>query len=87
MDFQIRPDLSKSGQPVTGIKGILIFTLAKLLLEEYKGQLFFQNIELKAMAWAIGFGFQKVQAKPKPTPNQHFWLGLAFGLKPSHAHH
>jgi hypothetical protein len=55
----------------------------------------FSKIILKAMAWAIGFGFQEVQAKPKPTPGQHFWLGLAwpvwlglaFGLKPSHAHH
>ena len=28
------------------------------------------------MAWAIGFGFQEVQARPKPTPGQHFWLGL-----------
>src|ERR1700683_1178918 len=24
------------------------------------------------MAWAIGFGFQEVQAKPKPYPGQHF---------------
>jgi hypothetical protein len=47
----------------------------------------YSKIILKAMAWAIGFGFQEVQARPKPTPGQHFWLGLAFGLKPSHAHH
>ena len=39
------------------------------------------------MAWAVGFGFLKVQARPMPTPGQHFWLGLAFGLRPSHAHH
>ena len=37
---------------------------------------------LKAMAWAIGFGFQKVQARPKPTPGQHFWLGMAWPVWP-----
>jgi hypothetical protein len=56
-------------------------------MEQYRGQLFPQNIELKTMAWAIGFGFQEVQARPKPTLGQDFWLGLAFGLRPSHAHH
>ena len=50
MDFQIRPDLSKSGQLLIGIKGSLIFTLAELLLEKYKEQLFSKNIELKAIA-------------------------------------
>jgi hypothetical protein len=69
------------------IKGNLIFMLAELPLEQCKGQKFSQNIDLKAMAWAIGFGFQEIQARPKPTPGQHLWLGLAFGLKPSHAHH
>jgi hypothetical protein len=29
------------------------------------------------MPWAIGFGFQEVQARPKPPSGQHFWLGLA----------
>ena len=27
-------------------------------------------------------GFQKVQARPKPTPGQHFWLGLAWPVWP-----
>src|SRR6266436_8170889 len=76
MDFQIRLDLSKSGQLL--LVSILVFTFAELVLEQYRGQLFPQNIELKAMAWAIGFGFQKVQARPKPTPGQHFWLGLTW---------
>jgi hypothetical protein len=36
------------------------------------------KITLEAMAWAIGFGFQEGQVRPKPTPGQHFWLGLAW---------
>jgi len=49
------------------------------------------------MAQAMAFGFHEVQARPKPVPDQPVWLGLAlaflawlglaFGLRPSHAHH
>jgi hypothetical protein len=56
----------------------LIFTLAELLLKQYRGEKFPQNIKLKAMAWAIGFGFLEVQARLKPTPGQQFWLGLVW---------
>jgi len=49
-----------------------------------------------ALAQAIGFGFHEVQARPKPVTGQPVWLawpgflawlGLAFGLRPSHAHY
>jgi len=33
------------------------------------------------MVWAIGFGFQEVQAKPKPYPGQHFWVGMAEAIQ------
>jgi hypothetical protein len=52
------------------------FMLTKLPPKQCRGQKFPQNIELKAMAWAIGFVFQEVQARPKPTPGQHSWPGL-----------
>jgi len=52
--------------------------LAELPPEKCKGEKFPQNVELKAMAWAICFGFQEGQARPKTTPGQHFWLGLAW---------
>jgi hypothetical protein len=55
----------------------------------------FTKIVLKAMVWAIGFGFLEVQAKPKPYPGQsrRLWLGLrmleakasGFQAKPSQA--
>jgi hypothetical protein len=61
--------------------------LAELPQEQCRQQKFLQNIDLKAMAWAIGFGFQEVQARPKPTPSQHFWLGLAWLLTRSQAMH
>ena len=61
--------------------------LAELPPEQCRGKKFPQNIDLKAMAWAFGFGFQEVQARPKPTPGQHFWLGLAWLLAWSQAMH
>jgi hypothetical protein len=51
----------------------------------------------KAAAWAAGFGFQLLWARPKPGLGRHqwpglawpkqAWLGLAHGFEPGQAHH
>jgi hypothetical protein len=87
--FQIRPDLSKSGQQSLLSKEIWFLWLLSYHQSNVEGRNFLKILPSKPRTGPLTLAFRK--SRPTLLPWLGLacvaWLVLAFGLKPSHAHH
>ena len=90
MCFQINPYLSKSSEQPLLTEENLFLCLLSYHQSNVEGRNFLKMLNSKPWLGPLALAFRKARPGQRQLQANTFglaWLGLAFGLKPSHAHH